>query len=173
MTAVRICEFNTPLGTAIAGATEHAIVLLAFEDQDNVPSHLLKLASASGAMPTDGAYPIHDRLEAELADYFAGTLRDFTVPVELVGTDFQRAVWARISAVPYGQTRAYGVLAQALSGDAKASRAVAAANGQNRIAIMIPCHRIVGADGSLTGYAGGLARKRALLALEAAQRGLF
>ena len=173
MTAVRIREIDTPLGTLLAGASEHAVSLLAFDDQDDTPRHLLKLAAASGAIPTYGAYPIHDRLEAELAAYFAGDLRDFTVPVELVGTDFQRAVWTQISTVPYGQTRAYGVLAKALSGDAKASRAVAAANGQNRVAIMIPCHRIVGADGSLTGYAGGLARKRALLALEAGQGGLF
>ena len=172
-TPLCIRRFDTPLGPVIAGATERGVALLAFEDEGGPAQDLSKLAEDFGEALEQGAFPVHDQLQAELAAYFAGALREFTVPIATAGTDFQQSVWSQLRGIPYGQTRAYGVLAKALTGDTKASRAVAAANGQNRLAILVPCHRVVGADGGLTGYAWGLWRKRALLALERGQGDLF
>ncbi|RZU23696.1 methylated-DNA--[protein]-cysteine S-methyltransferase [Streptomyces sp. BK239] len=110
-----------------------------------------------------------DRLFAEAEDqlraYFAGELKEFTLPLRLDGTPFQRGVWAELRKIPYGETRTYGDLAHAL-GAPTASRAVGLANGRNPVGIIVPCHRVVGADGSLTGYGGGLDRKRRLLSFE-------
>lgn len=102
---------------------------------------------------------------AQLAEYFAGTRTTFDLPLDPRGNDFQKRVWAKLRAIPYGETRSYGELAREL-GDPNLSRAVGTANGRNPISIIVPCHRVVGSDGSLTGYAGGLDRKRFLLALE-------
>jgi methylated-DNA-[protein]-cysteine S-methyltransferase len=109
---------------------------------------------------------------AELRAYFEGDPVTFTVPVRTAGTPFQERVWAALREIPHGVTLSYGALA-ARVGDPKAAQAVGAANGQNPIAVVVPCHRVVGADGALTGYAGGFHRKRALLDLEGRQRSLF
>ncbi|MEU0033067.1 MULTISPECIES: methylated-DNA--[protein]-cysteine S-methyltransferase [unclassified Streptomyces] len=101
----------------------------------------------------------------QLAAYFAGDLKEFDVPMRLAGTPFQRRVWDQLARIPYGEIRSYGELADAL-GNPKASRAVGLANGRNPVGIIVPCHRVVGADGSLTGYGGGLERKRRLLDFE-------
>ncbi|MGV9992422.1 methylated-DNA--[protein]-cysteine S-methyltransferase [Streptomyces sp. NPDC003374] len=101
----------------------------------------------------------------QLSAYFAGELRTFTIPLRLRGTPFQLKVWEQLRAIPYGETRSYGQLAHAL-GNPGASRAVGLANGRNPIGIIVPCHRVVGATGSLTGYGGGLPRKRRLLDFE-------
>lgn len=106
-----------------------------------------------------------DDVRAQLAAYFAGELREFDLPLDLHGTEFQRRVWERLLAVPYAQTATYQQLALDL-GDANAVRAVGTANGSNPVSIIVPCHRVIGSDGSLTGYAGGLGRKRFLLDLE-------
>ncbi|MFC7910106.1 methylated-DNA--[protein]-cysteine S-methyltransferase [Streptomyces nigra] len=103
--------------------------------------------------------------EEELEAYFAGELRQFTVPLHLKGTPFQLTVWNHLRTIPYGETRTYGQLAEAL-GNRGASRAVGLANGKNPIGIIVPCHRVIGATGSLTGYGGGLPRKQRLLAFE-------
>ncbi|WP_435283949.1 methylated-DNA--[protein]-cysteine S-methyltransferase [Streptomyces koelreuteriae] len=103
--------------------------------------------------------------EEQLQAYFAGDLKDFTVELRLTGTPFQRTVWEQLSRIPYGETRTYGQLAATL-GTPTASRAVGLANGRNPIGIIVPCHRVVGANGSLTGYGGGLDRKRRLLEFE-------
>ncbi|MDT0436137.1 MULTISPECIES: methylated-DNA--[protein]-cysteine S-methyltransferase [Streptomyces] len=103
--------------------------------------------------------------EEQLAAYFAGELTEFTVPLRLHGTPFQRTVWEQLLAIPYGETRSYGQLADAL-GNPQASRAVGLANGKNPVSIIVPCHRVVGASGSLTGYGGGLSRKQQLLDFE-------
>ncbi|WP_155057372.1 methylated-DNA--[protein]-cysteine S-methyltransferase [Streptomyces blattellae] len=103
--------------------------------------------------------------EEQLKAYFAGELTEFTLELRLHGTPFQRSVWDRLRTIPYGETRSYGALADAL-GNPAASRAVGLANGKNPIGIIVPCHRVVGADGSLTGYGGGLHRKRRLLEFE-------
>ncbi|MCX4904187.1 methylated-DNA--[protein]-cysteine S-methyltransferase [Streptomyces sp. NBC_00878] len=101
----------------------------------------------------------------ELRAYFAGELKEFTVELHLDGTPFQRSVWEQLQKIPYGETRSYGELADAL-GNPAASRAVGLANGKNPLGIIVPCHRVVGANGSLTGYGGGLERKRQLLDFE-------
>lgn len=102
---------------------------------------------------------------SQLARYFAGELTDFDLPVALEGTEFQRQVWAALQTIPYGETRSYGEIAAAI-GRPGASRAVGLANGHNPISIIVPCHRVIGASGDLTGYGGGIDRKRALLQLE-------
>jgi methylated-DNA-[protein]-cysteine S-methyltransferase len=105
---------------------------------------------------------------AQLHEYFAGARQHFELPLAPKGTDFQRAVWRELQRIPYGQTVSYGALARKL-GNAQASRAVGLANGANPLPVVIPCHRVIGADGSLTGFGGGLAIKRSLLALEQAE----
>ncbi|GAA3823107.1 methylated-DNA--[protein]-cysteine S-methyltransferase [Streptomyces chiangmaiensis] len=102
---------------------------------------------------------------AQLRAYFAGELKEFTVDMRLHGTPFQRSVWDQLRQIPYGETRSYGELADAL-GNPGASRAVGLANGKNPVGIIVPCHRVVGANGDLTGYGGGLERKRRLLDFE-------
>ena len=114
--------------------------------------------------------PLLRRARRELLDYFAGERRAFDLPLAPVGTDFQRAVWAALAAIPYGQTRTYGALAAAV-GRPRAVRAVGQANHKNPLPILLPCHRVVGKGGALTGYAGGLDLKRALLTLETAHFG--
>lgn len=112
-----------------------------------------------------------DQVQTQLEEYFAGTRTEFDLPLHLVGTTFQRRVWEGLLRVPYGQTRSYGDLAAEIGLDPRtSSRAVGAANGRNRIAIVVPCHRVIGADGSLTGFAAGLDRKRFLLGHEAKGR---
>ncbi|MFE9448581.1 methylated-DNA--[protein]-cysteine S-methyltransferase [Streptomyces sp. NPDC006739] len=103
--------------------------------------------------------------EEQLTAYFAGELKEFNLPLRLDGTPFQRTVWEQLTRIPYGETRSYGELADAL-GNPKASRAVGLANGRNPVGIIVPCHRVIGASGSLTGYGGGLDRKKRLLDFE-------
>jgi methylated-DNA-[protein]-cysteine S-methyltransferase len=111
---------------------------------------------------TAGEHPVLARAADELAEYFAGTRDAFTVPLDPVGTAFQRAVWDALSRIPYGETITYGEQARRL-GDPRKARAVGAANGRNPLPIVVPCHRVVGADGSLTGFAAGVETKRWLL----------
>ncbi|KQR16766.1 methylated-DNA--[protein]-cysteine S-methyltransferase [Cellulomonas sp. Leaf334] len=112
-----------------------------------------------------------DEVQTQLDEYFAGTRTQFDLPLHLVGTTFQRRVWEGLLRIPYGHTRSYGELAAEIGLDPRtSSRAVGAANGRNRIAIVVPCHRVIGADGSLTGFAAGLERKRFLLGHEAKGR---
>ncbi|MDO5093095.1 MAG: methylated-DNA--[protein]-cysteine S-methyltransferase [Propionibacteriaceae bacterium] len=114
----------------------------------------------------------HPVASAQLAEYFAGKRRSFDVPIALAGTDFQQLVWETLTRIPYGETWTYGRLAAAI-GRPQASRAVGMANNQNPISIIVPCHRVVGADGQLVGYGGGLENKEFLLALERGSGGLF
>jgi len=122
---------------------------------------------ASGSRHAPDA-PIFATVERQLREYADGRRREFEVPIVLRGTAFQRAVWNAIRAIPYGETISYGTLA-ARVGDRRAVRAIGAATGRNPVSIVVPCHRVVGGDGSLTGYAGGLDRKRALLDLESSR----
>ena len=108
---------------------------------------------------------LFEEAEAQLKAYFAGELKEFTLELRMAGTPFQRSVWGQLRQIPYGETRTYGELAEAL-GNMGASRAVGLANGKNPIGIIVPCHRVVGANGSLTGYGGGLDRKKRLLDFE-------
>ena len=148
----------TPLGPLLLVSDGAALVRAAFDAEE-----------------TGGAGGVDDVLRtaaAELRAYFDGARGPFTVPVRPRGTPFQERVWAALREIPHGETVAYGALAARLD-DAGAAQAVGAANGQNPVAVAVPCHRVVGADGSLVGYAGGLARKRALLDLESRQGSLF
>ena len=135
----------------------------------------LTAATFDGTPPPDGLEAPDAVLEAargQLEAYFAGEPVAFDVPVRAGGTPFQERVWAALRAIPHGRTASYGELARRI-GEPGGAQAVGAANGQNPVAVIVPCHRVVGADGSLTGYAGGLGRKRALLDLESPQGRLF
>lgn len=150
------CCIATPAGPLTVVTDERAVTRVKFGRQ--LPE---------GAATVDGAEQpeVLRRTVRELAEYFAGTRRVFTVAVAPAGTPFQQEVWAALQRIPWGERRSYGQLARAI-GRPAACRAVGMANHRNPIAILIPCHRVVGADGSLTGYAGGLAIKAQLLALE-------
>lgn len=118
-----------------------------------------------GGVAANDTSPVFDAAETQLREYFAGTRKSFDLPLAPSGTPFQRAVWDALCAIPYGETRTYAQIAAGI-GKPKACRAVGMANNRNPIAILIPCHRVIGANGSLTGYAGGLDAKKALLTLE-------
>jgi methylated-DNA-[protein]-cysteine S-methyltransferase len=113
----------------------------------------------------DADVPCFTAAKEQLSAYFAGELRQFTLELALKGTSFQRSVWEQLTRIPYGETRTYGQLADAL-GNPRACRAVGLANGRNPVGIIVPCHRVIGSDGSLTGYGGGVDRKRRLLDFE-------
>ena len=148
---------KTPLGPLTAGATDEGICRLEFAGPLNEADW--------NADVSPGRHPFLDRLKAELADYFAGSLSRFTVTLVIRGTPFQETVWGQLLRIPFGETRSYGDVAQAIRAP-KASRAVGAANGQNRICIVIPCHRVIASGCKLGGYGGGLDRKQFLLDLE-------
>jgi methylated-DNA-[protein]-cysteine S-methyltransferase len=116
----------------------------------------------------EGSSPVLDEAARQLQAYFAGELIDFELPLDLRGTDFQRGCWSALASIPYGQTVSYGEQARRLGLGPAAARAVGAANGQNPLPIVLPCHRVIGANGSLTGFGGGLDTKRFLLELEGA-----
>lgn len=151
-----VAWIETPLGGMVA-VTGPALSLLEFHDRAELGAELAQLGPLSF-----GRDALTDRLQAQLAAYFAGTRAAFDLPLAPLGTDFQQAVWRALLQVPAGETRSYGQIATML-GQPKSVRAVGRANGANRIAVVIPCHRIIGHAGALTGYAGGLARKQALL----------
>jgi methylated-DNA-[protein]-cysteine S-methyltransferase len=152
-------RIDGPLGAMLLVATDQALKVIDFTDARGVP----KIASDWRADPH---HALLRRAQQQLAEYFAGLRPAFDLPLEPDGTPFQKAVWAVIATVPAGETITYRELATR-AGRPASIRAAGAATGRNPLAIVVPCHRIVGSDGSLTGYAGGLERKRALLALEA------
>jgi AraC family transcriptional regulator of adaptative response/methylated-DNA-[protein]-cysteine methyltransferase len=159
---VTMTRYLSPLGPMLVGATDEAVCLLEFVDRRMLQTQLRRLAVRLDCSFAPGTNPVIDLAVDELEAYFAGDVRRFTMPVSKPGTDFQAAVWDRLLEIPYGATVSYGDVARDL-GRASAVRAVARAVGDNRIAIVIPCHRVVGADGRLTGYGGGLWRKQKLL----------
>lgn len=165
---LRAARVETPLGTMVAVADTAALMLLEFADRPELPREIRDLAAASGRIEAGSPRPIQETAR-QLDAYFARELETFDLPLAPKGTAFSNDVWASLRSIPYGQTTSYGALAQNL-GRPTATRAVARANGANQIAIVIPCHRVIGADGTLTGYAGGLWRKQALLALESANK---
>lgn len=145
---------ESPVGPLILASNGKALIQLAFENGRH----------PQPAFPS-GEDEILSRTRRELDAYFEGKLRAFSAPVAPRGTPFQQRVWSELAKIPYGVTRSYGALAAAI-GSPAASRAVGLANGRNPIAVVIPCHRVIGADGSLTGYGGGMERKSFLLELE-------
>ena len=156
---------DTPLGGMIAIADERALHLLEFIDRKALPQGLRTLSGHVGGRIGLGRNAMIDRTEAELSAYFEGRNPRFSVPVHLHGTDFQQQVWRGLQDIPAGETRSYAALAAAI-GRPSAIRAVARANATNRLALVVPCHRVIGADGSMTGYAGGLWRKEKLIQIE-------
>ena len=162
---IDLCRIETPLGTMIACATAQGVCLLEFTDRKMLETELKTLAKMLNAHILPGPNPYFEVLKQELEQYFNGTLQHFTVPLFSPGTSFQQEVWAQLRQIPYGETRSYAQQATAIN-KLSAIRAVASANGMNRLCILIPCHRVIGADGSLTGFGGGLWRKRWLLDLE-------
>lgn len=146
---------NTPLGPMVANATSKGICLLEFQN------HAPKLRPAQ----QEQSSLFIPQLEKELHEYFKGDRKKFTVPLDLSGTPFQQSVWQALMNIPYGQTWSYKQQAECLN-NPKAIRAVANANSHNPVSIIVPCHRVIGSNGSLTGYAGGLDRKKWLLSLE-------
>ena len=164
---VDLKRIETPLGTMIACANENGICMLEFSDRKALPTELKDISKHFDANIVQGENPHFKTLEKELEEYFEGKLKDFTVPLAPVRTDFQKKVWEILRTIPYGTTRTYQQQADIL-GNPKAVRAVANANGLNKISIIIPCHRVIGSNGTLTGYGGGIWRKQKLLELEKA-----
>lgn len=163
---IHLARIATPIGEMMAGATDTHLVLFEFEYRRLYSAQLDRLRGLLDAEIQPGESPVFEQLRTELDEYFGGRRRDFTVPLLYPGTSFQERVWAALLRIPCGTTTSYGRLAESI-GHQSAVRAVARANGDNRIAILIPCHRVIGSDGTLTGYGGGLSRKRRLLDLEA------
>ena len=158
-------RIETDLGTMVACATDKGVCLLEFSDRKGLETELKQLAKYHNANIVQGQNEYFKQLKEELDAYFDGRLKEFKVPLDISGTDFQKQVWQALVEIPYGTTSSYLRQAEVL-GKPSSVRAVANANGMNKIAIIIPCHRVVGSDGSLTGYAGGLWRKRKLIDLE-------
>ena len=153
---MQYCIINSPVGKLLLAGDSNALQLISFQD---------------GTHPTpinpDWDYdeaPFRDAID-QLKAYFAGTLKKFSLKLKPEGTDFQQRVWQQLRSIPYGQTKSYGQIAQAI-GNPQASRAVGAANGKNPISIVVPCHRVIGSSGQLVGFGGGLSIKESLLTLE-------
>ena len=162
---VTVTRILTPLGPMLAGVVDDGVCLLEFMDRRMLETQLGRLSKLLRAEFTPGKHKHLDALDRQMKEYFTGKRKEFNVPLVLSGTPFQEKVWKELLTIPYGATRSYGEQAKRI-GKPRAVRAVGRANGDNRIAIIVPCHRVVGADGKLTGYGGGLWRKQYLLDLE-------
>ena len=161
---VAYATLDTPVGKVLVAATRRGLVRISFGAVYDFESVLADLsARVSPRLLESPGY--FDGVRKELEEYFEGRRTSFDVPVALHGTPFQRRVWEALLEIPYGETTSYGELARRL-GSPRAMRAVGLANGRNPVAVIVPCHRVIGADGTLTGYGGGLERKRLLLELE-------
>jgi methylated-DNA-[protein]-cysteine S-methyltransferase len=158
--SVQYRYLETPIGTLLIAADGDAIRRIEFPRNGHAHKPSDDWGESAGGAVEEAA--------RQLNEYFAGTRTEFDLPLAPEGTEFQRTVWRRLQEIPYGETIAYGELARRV-GNPKASRAVGAANGANPIPIVIPCHRVIGSNGKLTGFGGGLPVKEALLALEAKQ----
>ncbi len=156
---------ETPLGSMLALADDRGLHLLDFVDRRGLERALVALQRRLNARVLPGEHPVLTQIARELAEYFDGARMRFETPVVLTGSPFQATVWRALQAIPAGATKSYGELAATIS-QPTAVRAVGRANGDNRLSIIVPCHRVIGADGALTGYGGGLWRKQKLLDLE-------
>jgi AraC family transcriptional regulator of adaptative response/methylated-DNA-[protein]-cysteine methyltransferase len=162
---ISVTRILTPLGPMLAGATDEGICLLEFVDWRMIETQIKRLKKILNAEFIPGTNKHFDELDKQLKEYFDVKRKEFDLPLVLEGTDFQQKVWKELQKIPYGETHSYEQQAIALK-NPKAIRAVARANGDNRIAIIIPCHRVIGKDGKLVGYGGGIWRKQYLLNLE-------
>ncbi len=160
--AALMTRLLTPLGPVAAAATDEGVCLLEFADRRMLETQIRRLKKQLDCAVLPGQNKHLEKLDTELTLYFQGALQDFSVPLVIAGSDFQHQTWEFLRQIPYGETRSYAQEARAI-GRPGAQRAVGSANGANRIAILIPCHRVIRADGSISGYGGGVWRKRFLL----------
>ena len=150
---ITINRMTTPLGQIVIGVTNNGLCLLEFTDRKILETQFNRLKKRLNANMMTGEHPMITKVQDQLEEYFAGMRKDFDLPLVVSGSDFQLKVWNALVEVPYGATRSYKQQSNVV-GDVKAVRAVAKANGENRISIVIPCHRIIGSDGSVVGYGG-------------------
>ena len=155
-------EIMTPLGKMTAGATDDGLFLLDFQDRKTLQGWSNELKKQFGEISDGINNQFTLQIKNELAEYFTGKRKTFEIQLAAVGTDFQLSVWEELKKIPYGVTISYTELAENL-GKPESIRAIANANGKNKIAIVVPCHRVIGANGKLTGYSGGLHRKKWLI----------
>ncbi len=171
-TVIRLEILDTPLGKMVACATEEGLCLLEFIDRRAFVTELKDLKRMLRASIAPRRNTHLKAVEKELNEYFYGKRKKFDIPLVTPGTEFQNKVWQKLLDIPYGETRSYKQQSIAV-GNLGAIRAVGTANGANRISIIVPCHRVIGEDGTLTGYGGGLKRKRWLLDFESGALSLF
>jgi len=169
---IALKRIDTPLGRMRVGATEKGICLFDFQFRRTVEGIMERVERLLDDKFVEADSPYFSILETQIAEYFSGKRQEFDVPLHLTGTPFQKSVWEALKSIPFGETRSYKQQS-VLMGQEKAIRAIASANGDNPVAIIIPCHRIIGEDGGLTGYSGGLQRKQQLLDLERRFSGKF
>ncbi len=166
-----LTRIETPIGDMVAVTDDAALHLLEFHDRTALPTEMRRIEQRCGAV-VDGATPASDALVQELSEYFAGTRTSFGARIVQRGSPFTTRVWSALREIPCGETCSYGQIAGRI-GQPSAVRAVARANGANQVAILVPCHRVIGADGTLVGYGGKLWRKKWLLDHEQRLRRLF
>lgn len=171
-TKIYTTVMESPLGRITLGSTNKGLCLLEFDDEKRINNHFSQFKKYWDVEIIEEETSITTTTKNQLAAYFLNQQTTFDVPLDLAGTAFQLKVWNELLKIPFGFTRSYKEQAIAV-GNLKAIRAVATANGENRISIIIPCHRVIGSDGSLTGYGGGIWRKQKLLELETTQTKLF
>ena len=159
---IKTTTIETPIGEMAAAATKEGICLLEFTSRPALESEFNKLALSFNETVKSGSNKHLRALKKQLKEYFRGKRKEFSLPLITPGSDFQLAVWDELRKIPYGKTISYLELAKSIKNPG-AVRAVAAANGSNRISIIIPCHRVIGSDGNLIGYGGGLDKKRWLI----------
>lgn len=165
-------QITTPIGQMTACATRDGVCLLEFDERPDIEKQIVNLENNLKGKIIPGSNAHLMNLQLQITQYFENKLKKFNLPLVLVGTEFQKSVWEALLLIPFGKTETYLSLTKRL-GNVKAIRAVAAANAANKMAIIVPCHRIIGSDGALVGYAGGLWRKDWLLNHESDQVSLL
>ena len=164
-TVINIIEIQTPLGPMLAGTTPEGICMLEFTNRIRFEKEMSDLKKLLNAVILPGRNPHLDQLEKELNEYFERKRKIFSVPLDTPGNEFSQTVWKTLQEIPYGKTCSYKEQAEKMN-NPKAIRAIASTNGRNRLAIIIPCHRVIGSNGSMTGYAAGIDKKKWLLKFE-------
>jgi O-6-methylguanine DNA methyltransferase len=168
MSSIYYDEVPTPFGTMQVGITDAGIVMFEFPIENRIADHKKKFSELFTEASTPIDPTVLSELNSQMTEYFEGERQSFDLPIQLIGTDFQCSVWKALLDIPFGKTMSYLQLAKSL-GNPDGVRAVASANGQNRLPILVPCHRVIASDGKLTGYSGGISRKETLLSLEGGQ----